>query len=111
MPREIKKTDWKLLRQLHPVALGRFCQPVLSEIEGIDTDSAKSFHQRYLDIFDVIQSRNEDIAHTFDNPRRSTALMQLAAIRSQGLLTDEEFQQFSEETRTLIEVLLGNRRA
>jgi hypothetical protein len=111
MTRQIKETDWKLLRQMHPIALDRFCQRVLSEVQSISTDNAKSFHQRYLDIFDVIQNRDKDMARTFDDSRRSTALIQLAAMRSQGLLTDDEFQRFSEETRTFIEVLLGIRRA
>lgn len=111
MSREIKESDWKLFRQLHSVALERFCQRILSEVEGISNDNEKSFHQRYSDVFDTIDGRNQEIAHAFDNPRRSAALMQLATIRSRGLLTDDEFQQFSEETRELIEVLLGNRRA
>ena len=51
MPREIKESDWKLFKQLHPVALERFSQRILSEIGSINADSAKSFHQRYLDIF------------------------------------------------------------
>jgi len=111
MTRQIKETDWKLLRQMHPIVLERFCQRALSEVQSISTDSAKSFHQRYLDIFNVIQNRDKDMARTFDDSRRSTDLIQLAAMRSQDLLTDDEFQRFSEETRTFIEVLLGIRRA
>src|SRR5215813_7777767 len=49
MSHEIKESDWKLLRQLHPVALERFCRRILEELERINSDSAKSFHQRYLD--------------------------------------------------------------
>ena len=111
MTRQIKETDWKLLRQMHPIGLERFCQRALSEVQSISTDNAKSFHQRYLDIFDVIQNRDKDMARIFDDSRRSTALIQLAAMRSRDLLTDDEFQRFSEETRKFIEILLGIHRA
>ena len=44
MMREIGQPDWKLYRQLHPVALERFCQRVLSDIERPAKDSAKTSH-------------------------------------------------------------------
>ena len=40
MMREIKESDWKILRQLHSVALERFCEQILFEIEEIRSDSA-----------------------------------------------------------------------
>ncbi len=109
MTREIKESDWKLFKQLHPVALERFCQKVLSEVAQINSENTKDFHQRYADIYIIMQDRNDEMAQTFDNPRRSSALIQLAAMRSHNLLTEEEFGRFSEETRGVVEVLLGNR--
>lgn len=44
MSREIKESDWKLLKQLHPVALERFSQRILSEI-GMRFDA---FHRKRL---------------------------------------------------------------
>ena len=107
MMRQIKEADWKILRQLHRVALERFCERILLEIERIHADSTKSFHQKYLDIYQVIQRRNREIAQTFDDLRRSTALTQLAAMQAHGLLTEDEFSRFSEETRDIIALLLG----
>lgn len=106
MSREIKESDWKLLRQFHAVTLERFCQRVLSEIVSINSDDTKSSHQRYLDIFGVIERRDREIAQTFNDLRRSTALVHLAAIQSRGLLTEDEFLRFSQETRGIVEVLL-----
>jgi hypothetical protein len=111
MARNIKETDWKLVRQLQLIALERLSERIIAEIRIISLDTDNTFHQRYLDIFDVIQSQNENMSRSFDNPRRSTALMQLAAIRSQGLITDDEFNRFSGETRALIEILIGSDRA
>ncbi|OGT03175.1 MAG: hypothetical protein A2Z65_11465 [Gallionellales bacterium RIFCSPLOWO2_02_58_13] len=106
MPREIKESDWKLLKQLHPVALERFSKRILSEIGSINADSAKGFHQRYLDIFEVIGRRDREMSQLFNDLRRSTALFQIAYIQSRGLLTEEEFSRFSEETRSFVEVML-----
>ena len=111
MLREIKEADWKLLKQMVPVALERFCQRILGELDRIGADSTKSHHQRYLDIFAVLQRRDQEIAQAFNNMRRSTALIQLAAIYSHGLLTEEEFVRFSPETRSVIELLLARRPA
>ena len=111
MTREIKESDWKLFKQLHPVALERFCQRVLSEVAQINSESTKDFHQRYTDIYAIIKDRNDEMAQIFDDPRRSSALIQLATMCSHNILTEEEFRRFSEETRGVVEVLLGNRSA
>ena len=106
MSSHIKESDWKLFRQFHAIALERFCQRVLLEIERINADGARTFHQRYLDIFRVIERRDREIARTFDDLRRSTALAKLAAIQSRNLLQEEEFLRFSPETRSVVQALL-----
>ncbi len=105
--REIKESDWKLFRQLHPIALERFCERLLAESEGLHRDTTRSAHERYLAIYQFFRQRDQEVARLFDDFRRSTALMQLAAIKGQGLLTDEEFARFSQETQNIIAVLLG----
>lgn len=107
----IKESDWKLLRQIYRVALERLCQRILKEIDAVSADSTKTYHQRYLEIFAIIQRRNKDIGMAFDNMRRSTALTQLAIIYSEGLLTQEEFLRFSQETRSIVEIPRLGRRA
>jgi hypothetical protein len=108
MMREIKESDWKILRQLHTEALERFCEQILLEIERINCDSAKSFHQKYLDIYKVLHRRDKEIAQTFNNLRRSTAWTQLASMKARGLLTEDEILRFSQETRDVVDLLLGS---
>ena len=96
---EIKDPDWKVLRRVHQLALERFCERVLAEIDRVSRDGTKGHHARYLQIFRIIQQRDREIAHLFDNPRRSHGLTMLAQIRSQGLLTEDEFSSLSPETR------------
>jgi hypothetical protein len=54
---EIRESDWKVLRRVHPLALERFCEPVLAEVARVSREDAKSYHARYLQIFGVIQLR------------------------------------------------------
>jgi len=104
--REMNESDWKVLRELHSIALERFCRQILLEVKQIDEDSAKSFHQKYLDIFTLVRHRDREIARVFNNPRRSTALIQLAGMESRGLLTSDEYIRLSERTRNTIASLL-----
>ena len=110
MPREIKESDWKLLRRLHAVALERFCKQVIEDINHATANCNEDFHKRYLKVFDLIMGRNEKMAWAFDDMRRSKAIILLANIKESGLLTDEEFSQFSPETREAVEVILDIRR-
>jgi hypothetical protein len=105
--RTIAEADWKVLRRVHPFALERFCERVLTEIEHITHISSQSAHQRYLDIFKIIEQRDRQMANTFNDPKRSNALTMLARMRSEGLLMADEFSSLSKETRSAIELLLG----
>jgi hypothetical protein len=108
MPGEIKESDWKVLRRLHPIALERFCERVLAEIDRVENDNARSFHLRYLDIFEIVQRRDRDIGRIFDDLKRSNALAMLTQIRANDLLLEQEFCSLSAETRNAIGLLLGN---
>lgn len=109
--RDIKESDWKKFRKLQPLALERYCQRVLSELEAISSDDSQSFHERYLAVFKLVEARDKSLARLFDNPSRSRALLQLAGIYGQGLLTDEEFMEFSQGIRNEIELIVGARNA
>lgn len=106
MDRGIPESDWKLFRQLQPLALDRFCQNVLAELTRLAANAKKSNHDRYLAVFKLLQRRDEELADAFNDPRRSTALVQLARIQFQKLLMEEEFARFSPETRASVTGLL-----
>jgi len=103
MSRTIKESDWKLLKEIAPMALERFCCRILAGINHLASDSTQSCHQRYLAVFALIRDRDREIAEAFNDLRRSTALLQLATIHSHGLLSNDEFARFSAETRELIQ--------
>lgn len=105
--RDIPESDWKQLWQLHPLAMDRFCQRILSELAQLASDATMNPHERYLAVFDLISRRNDELADGFDDMRRSTALMRLTRIKSHGLLTADEFGRFSESTRNAVEAILS----
>ena len=65
MSRVINESDWRLFRKLEPIALDRFCERVLSEINRISSDSNKSSHQRYVDIFKLLERRDRELADAY----------------------------------------------
>ena len=107
MTRDILESDWKLFRKLHPIALDRFCQRVLVDVNRIAADVSKSSHERYLAVFRLMNKRDREVAIAFNDMRRSTAVRQLAAIQSHNLLTEEELAGFSPETSKTLHILLG----
>lgn len=108
---EINESDWKLFRRLHQVALERCCERVLAEVRSAAADTGDSYHDRYLKVFDLIRDRDKTIGATFNDLRRSKALILLANIKHEGLLTAAELAQFSPETRQAIEDIEYIRRA
>jgi hypothetical protein len=107
MPPDINEADWKVLRRVHPLALERFCGRALGEIERIMHNGALGHNERYVEIFNLMQRRDGDIARLFDGPRRSRALTMLAHMRSDGVLTEEEFSSLSQQTRNAVRMLIG----
>lgn len=82
--RAIAEADWKVLRRLHPLALERFCERVLAEIEQVTQDRTRSAHQRYVDVFRIVERRDRDVARLFDDLRRSQALTMLIGFARKG---------------------------
>jgi len=103
----IAEADWKVLRRVHPLALERYCERVLAEIERVTGNSVQSAHQGYLEIFKIVEKHDHEMASIFDDLRRSNALTMLARMRSEGLLMADEFSGLSLETRGAIQLLLA----
>ena len=103
MTPQIKESDWRLLRQLQPTALDRYCERVLEEAGRLASKSKTNHHANYLKLYRLLKKRDQDLGIAFDDVRRSNALVKLIAIRSRGLLTDDEYARFSEETRQRVD--------
>ena len=86
------------------MALERFSQRVLDECSEICAKSDATAHERYLQLYKVVRARDRNIADIFNEFRRSTALTSLGLMRANGLLTDDEIAEFSEDTRRATQV-------
>lgn len=104
--RSFPESDWKHLRKIRPVALDRLCKLILGEIATLAADDSHSHHERYLKIYERVHKRDEDIARAFNDPRRSRAVLQLAAMSKLELLAPDEMAGFSEETQERIRAYL-----
>ena len=99
MSLEFPERDWKVLRKLKPIALDRFCKRALAELKYRAAADDGEHHAAYLAVYKMLESRDEELACAFNDMRRSQALLRLLHIRKLKLLTDEEWNEFSEETR------------
>ena len=105
MTREIKESDWKLFRRLHGIALERFCQRVIEEVQSATIDCSDDYHDCYLKVFTLLRDRDKEMAVTFNDPRRSNTFILLLNIKTKGLLTEDELMQFSPELREALEAI------
>ncbi len=103
MHHRVSEADWKRFRRLRESALEQFCARTLSEAAELSARDEPSAHENYLKLFRLIQERDKEIVMAFDSPSRSQMYRQLGAFRGLGLLGDEEFEKFTEETRRAAE--------
>jgi hypothetical protein len=102
MERRISEADWKRFRELRGVALDRLCERIFTEVIGLASESSQSWHERYLEMYRRIQDRDNDVARAFNDPRRSTAYLQLAVMASLDLIEPGELEQFGPYTQEVV---------
>jgi hypothetical protein len=101
------EAEWKLLRALQPVALDRLCARILAEAEAVIADETRSSHERYLALYRLLRERDDDVADGFNDVRRSNAIQRMAFIVRMDLLTSDELERFSPQTRETVAFLAG----
>jgi hypothetical protein len=102
---DVPESDWKVFRELQQRALERFCKRTLEEVQTILGQGSQSHHNRYLDVFRLLQTRDDELARAFNDARRSRMIIQLVAMHSYGLLEANELERFTERTRATIKFL------
>ena len=72
MPLEMPEEDWKRLREFYKTGLERYCKCVLEEVASLNTGTPQSYHQRYLELYKLIERKDKLLGSIFnDNLRRS----------------------------------------
>jgi hypothetical protein len=98
----IAESDWKTFKKLRLVALERFSQRVLDECQAICTNESMTAHDRYGELYKLIQDRDKEMAAAFDDFRRSTAILCLQLIVFYDLLTDAELSRFTPDVQRIV---------
>lgn len=96
------ESDWKRSRVLHKTALDRLCAGALKRSIEIAIDTTRSNHERFLELYHLINDRNDDIARVFDGASRSKCVGQLGGMLALDLLTDDEVATLTPETADLV---------
>ncbi len=103
---KIPERDWKKLRALKDEKLGKACGNIMVEIEKIIKKREGKEYASYQEIWKLLTKEDEKIATMFDDQRRSTAILKIAALRRHGYLSDEEMKEFSSETQEKIKIII-----
>ena len=80
-------------------------------ISGAVSDRDGDDHGCFLEVFALVNERNQEMARTFDDHRRATATLLLAGMMERCLLSGDEFSHFGPETRGAVEAILRIRAA
>ena len=101
----ISESDWKTLRKLKEAKLNQLCGSFLHEIKEKVIHRTDDHYRSFYAIWELVNAGNDDVADMFDDLKRSNAIFKLALWRRNGLLSDDELNEFSAETRSATEFL------
>src|SRR5687767_1937168 len=80
-------------------------------ISGTVSDRDGDCHGCFLEVFALVNERNQELARTFDDLRRVNAMTLLAGMMERRLVSGEEFSHFGPETRDAVDAILRIRAA
>ena len=101
----ILEKDWKKIRAMKDEKLNAVCANILDEINQVIRNKEENNHKAYLKIWDIVNTRDKDVADMFNDLKRSNAVYKLALWYKNGYLTEKELNVFSDGTRSIINVL------
>ena len=94
----ITEKEWKAFNAIKDKALERYCQSILDETKRLSTQTDKTSHECYLDVWELIEERNKIMRKTFDGRSRSRAMLQLKLMRSMNLVDEDELPAFDADS-------------
>lgn len=108
--KSIPERDWKKIRDLKGELLNVACEQIFQRVEKLSAGRAGQHHKTYLELYKLIEKEDNAIAEMFDGLSRNSAFFKIAALKHNGVLTDEQMGLFSEETQAVVEDLCQFRR-
>ncbi|MCP4682434.1 MAG: hypothetical protein GY864_08885 [Desulfobacterales bacterium] len=105
MNRDIPERDWKKLRSLKDTALNIACERIFHKISQVIESRGAESHKYYLKLWKLMNEEDKEISLMFDDLKRSTAIFKLAMWKKNGILSDEDFEELTEETQKRINII------
>ena len=99
----IPEKDWKKLRALKETAINIACGRIFCKINTLIESRGSESHKYYLKLWKVMKAEDKEIGLMFDDLKRRTAIFKLAMWKRNGILSDEDFKELTEETQKRIE--------
>ena len=103
----VPEKDWKLFRKLEAELTAKACELIFKKVESVTKNRTGKEHHSYLDLYHLIEAEDAKIAEMFNNPTRNNVLFKMVALKKFAVLSDQQFEVFSEETRDIINRMLG----
>ena len=101
----IPEQDWKRVKALKDKILNAICADILDEINQEIKNKEDNNHKAYLRVWEIVNTRDKDIADMFNDLKRSNAVFKLSLWYKNGYLTEKELNDFTQETQSTINAL------
>lgn len=107
---EINESDWKYLKNMKKTLLDRLCNRILDNIQAECNIEKREpdVHKHYLKVYPLIKKWDKMIADCFDNWSRSDIIFNILFLIKYQVITNEEIDQLSDETRKRLKVHLDS---
>ena len=107
---EFNESDWKYLRKIQEQMLNRLCDKLLDKLNEETKQEARKdgSHKQYLKVYRLLKELDDEIAVCFNDWRRSTILTRLLAMKRLGVISEQEVNGLSEETKRRLFSILEN---
>lgn len=109
--RTIPEADWKKLRAVRDRVIDRCYAKALADLKAdVETASlTEDPYEAYAAVWKRMKEREKGFGDLFNDWRRSTVLMTIMGWARLGLLTEDEFESLSDETKTTVRALVDVR--
>ena len=105
--RDIQESDWKVFKELHPVALERYFMRAVAGMQRKLGNARLTNRERFWEVVEQAREDQKEVRETFDDYRRSTAVIHLMIMRREGLIKEEEMARFSEDLQERMKMMLS----
>jgi hypothetical protein len=101
----MNESEWKKFKKLKELCLEKFSEDILFQVEKICKSSEFSAYDRYINLYKLIEKKDEEMVGTFDGLSRNKAFIQLLQMHRLGLVEEKYLDEFENETKEAIRTI------